>query len=69
MGRSDRLFRERLLKAMRAFQGRIRDPFADRENVDAFIAEQKEYQRKPYKKSGFRWPHLDMFEKAQEAAR
>ena len=56
----------RLLQAMRAFQRRIKDPFADQTNLDAFIAEQKEYQKKPYRKAGFRWPHLDMFEKVQE---
>ena len=56
----------RLLQAMRAFQRRIKDPFADQTNLDAFIAEQKEYQKKPYRKAAFRWPHLDMFEKVQE---
>ncbi|MDP6506730.1 MAG: sulfatase-like hydrolase/transferase, partial [Planctomycetota bacterium] len=60
--------RKRLHKAMREFQWRIKDPFADRENIATFISEQKEYQKKRYRKSGFRWPHLDMFEKAQRAA-
>ena len=58
----------RLLKAMQDFQHQIKDPFASRENIATFIAEQKEYQGKPYRKPGFRWPHLDMFEKAQEIA-
>lgn len=59
--------RHRLLKAMQNFQQEIKDPFASKENIDTFIAEQKEYLNKPYKKAGFRWPHLDMFEKIQEA--
>ena len=54
---------------MRDFQRFIKDPFADKKNVATFIAEQKEYLSKPYKKPGFRWPHLDMFKKAQEAPR
>lgn len=58
--------RQRLLKAMQKFQREIKDPFASKENIATFIAEQKEYQHKPYKKPGFRWPHLDMFAKAQE---
>ncbi len=64
-----REIKQQLLKAMRDFQHQIKDPFADRENIAAFLAEQKEYQTKPYKKPGFRWPHLDMFKKAQEANR
>lgn len=59
--------RERLLEAMQDFQREIKDPFASKENIAAFIAEQKEYQHKPYKKAGFRWPHLDMFEATQDA--
>jgi len=58
--------RQRLLKAMQQFQHEIKDPFASKENIATFIAEQKEYVNKPYKKSGFRWPHLDMFKSAQE---
>ena len=58
--------RQRLLRAMHRFQRRIGDPFADSKNIDAFIAEQKEYVDKPYKRSGFRWPHLEMFEAAQD---
>ena len=58
----------RLLKAMYDFQHRIKDPFASRENIATFIAEQKEYVSKPYRKPGFRWPHLDMFEKSQNVA-
>jgi N-sulfoglucosamine sulfohydrolase len=58
--------RQRLLKAMQEFQHEIKDPFASKENIATFIAEQKEYVNKPYKKSGFRWPHLDMFKNAQE---
>ena len=58
--------RERLQQAMKDFQREIKDPFAAREKISSFIAEQKEYQRKTYKKPGFRWPHLDMFESAQD---
>ncbi len=60
--------RQRLLKAMQDFQREIKDPFASKENIWTFIAEQKEHLRKPYKKAGFRWPHLKMFEAAQEVA-
>ena len=58
----------RLLKAMQAFQHQIKDPFASQENIAAFIAEQREYHGKPYRRAGFRWPHLDMFEQAQETS-
>ena len=58
--------RERLLQAMREFQQEINDPFADPENIATFIAEQKEYQSKRYKKPGFRWPHLDLFQEASQ---
>ena len=57
--------RERLLSAMREFQREIKDPFVDPGNLQRFIEEQKEYQTKPYKRAGFRWPHLDMFERTQ----
>ncbi len=50
---------------MKDFQREIKDPFADAENVATFIAEQKEYQSKPYKTPSFRWPHLSLFENAQ----
>ncbi|MDG1898199.1 MAG: sulfatase-like hydrolase/transferase [Fuerstiella sp.] len=60
--------RQRLLKAMQDFQREIKDPFASRENIATFIAEQKEYQSKPYKRPGFRWPHLDLFERAQQSS-
>lgn len=57
--------RRRLIQAMHEFQRRIKDPFADPDSITKFINEQKAYQRKPYKKPGFRWPHLDMFEESQ----
>lgn len=60
--------KQRLLKAMQDFQREIKDPFASQANVATFIAEQKEYQNKPYKRPGFRWPHLDLFKKAQETS-
>ena len=59
--------KERLLEAMRDFQRRIKDPFANADNIAAFLAEQKEYQEKSYRVSDFRWPHLDLFEQAQKA--
>ncbi len=58
--------KQRLLRAMQDFQREINDPFASRANTATFIAEQKEYLNKPYKQAGFRWPHLDLFEKAHE---
>ena len=60
--------RQRLLDAMQDFQNEIKDPFASKENIATFIAEQKEYLHKPYKKPGFRWPHLMMFENSQASA-
>ncbi len=60
--------RQRLLQAMHDFQREIKDPFASKENVATFIAEQKEYLTKRYKRPDFRWPHLDMFKKAQKAS-
>ena len=51
---------------MQRFQNRIKDPFAKVNNIKTFLTEQKEYQTKPYRKKGFRWPHLDMFAKAQK---
>lgn len=60
--------RERLIKTMHDFQREIKDPFADEANIETFIAEQKKHLSKPYKNAGFRWPHLDMFERAQAGA-
>jgi len=57
--------KERLIKAMREFQRRIKDPFADEDSIATFIAEQKEYQRKVYRKAGFRWPHRELFKRTQ----
>jgi N-sulfoglucosamine sulfohydrolase len=59
--------RQRLLKAMHDFQREIKDPFASKENIATFIAEQREYLTKPYKRPGFQWPHLGLFQKAQKA--
>lgn len=58
--------KQRLLDAMRDFQRSIKDPFADPKNIAQFLAEQKEYQHKPYKRPGFQWPHLKMVALAQE---
>ena len=57
--------KQRLLEVMHSFQNDIGDPFASTENLQTFIREQKEYQSKPYKRQGFRWPHLDLFEHSQ----
>jgi N-sulfoglucosamine sulfohydrolase len=58
----------RLLSAMREFQREIKDPFADKRNLAAFIDEQEEYQQEPYRNiADFRWPHLDLFEASQES--
>ena len=54
--------KNRLLQAMKEFQTDIKDPFIHAENIQTFIAEQKEFQSKPYKRRGFRWPHLDLFQ-------
>ncbi|MDA9858689.1 sulfatase-like hydrolase/transferase [Rubripirellula sp.] len=59
--------KQRLLTAMRHFQKQINDPFADPKNLWAFIDEQKEYQQKPYKIPGFRWPHLVLFGESSES--
>lgn len=59
--------RQRLSTAMHDFQIKIKDPFASKQNISTFITEQKSYRHKPYKKAGFRWPHLNMFEAAQNA--
>ncbi|MEJ6572919.1 MAG: sulfatase [Akkermansiaceae bacterium] len=57
--------KQELIAAMKAFQREIKDPFVDKENMDQFEAEQIEHQKINYrKKKGFRWPHLELFEKA-----
>jgi len=59
--------KQRLMNAMQEFQREIKDPFADKASIATFIAEQKDFQSKPYKKPNFRWPHLDLFRNAQES--
>ncbi len=59
--------RERLLAAMRKFQRDIKDPFADKDNLATFLAEQKEHLTKSYRKAGFRWSHLDIFKGRSES--
>jgi N-sulfoglucosamine sulfohydrolase len=57
--------KQELIAAMKAFQKEIKDPFLDKKNMDLFEAEQIEHQKINYKKKkGFRWPHLELFEKA-----
>ena len=56
-----------LLAAMRDFQKKIKDPFLHRQNLDLFQAEQMRHRTINYrKKDGFRWPHLDLFKKANQ---
>lgn len=58
--------KHRLVTAMRDFQLEINDPFVRPENIETFIAEQKEYATKRYKRPDFRWPHLKMFQRMQD---
>ncbi|MCB1233107.1 MAG: sulfatase [Verrucomicrobiae bacterium] len=52
----------RLVAALEAWQEQIRDPFSDRENVDAFVEEQLDYLDLRYRKQkDFRWRYLDTF--------
>jgi len=56
-----------LLAAMKAFQKEIKDPFLDRKNLDTFQKEQMAHRKINYRKQkGFRWPHLDLFKKANQ---
>ncbi len=57
--------RKELLEAMESFQREIGDPFLKKENRDRFQEEQLKHRVKmAYRKQkGFRWPHLEMFEK------
>jgi N-sulfoglucosamine sulfohydrolase len=63
--------REKLWKSMKDFQKEIKDPFYEKENIDKFIEEQKEYKDpKSYRGEGtedFSWPHLEMFRKSNES--
>lgn len=57
--------KKELIGAMKEFQREINDPFLDPKNLDRFEAEQIKYQKVNYRrKKGFRWPHLELFEKA-----
>ncbi len=54
----------RLTEALIDLQRRTRDPFLDRENVDAFVAEQMANRDLGYRrKKNFRWSYLDSFPK------
>ena len=56
---------ERLFRVMKAFQKEIKDPFYSKENMQTFQDEQKKHLKINYrKKAGFKWPHLDLFRKA-----
>ncbi len=56
--------KKELMAAMKEFQKEIKDPFVDKKNLDQFEAEQIKHQKINYRKKGFRWPHLEMFEEA-----
>ena len=60
--------KQQLLTAMRAFQKEIKDPFLERENLDFFQEEQMGYHGSTSyrKQKSFRWPHLKLFEQANE---
>jgi len=59
--------KDELIAAMKAFQKEIKDPFLDKNNLDAFQDEQLNHRKINYrKKKGFRWPHLKLFEKANK---
>jgi len=59
--------KQELIAAMKSFQKEINDPFLDKKNLDIFEAEQTKHQKINYrKKKGFRWPHLELFEKANQ---
>ena len=54
----------RLIAALQDWQKQTRDPFLDRANVDAFVAEQLANRDLGYrKKKAFRWTYLDAFAK------
>ncbi|BDS08560.1 heparan N-sulfatase [Oceaniferula spumae] len=57
--------KNRLLTAMKTFQKEIKDPFLDKTNLDIFQEEQLKHRKINYRKTkGFRWPHLKLFEDA-----
>lgn len=58
--------KQELVMAMKAFQREIKDPFLDKKNMDQFEQEQIKHQKIKYRKSGFRWPHLKLFEEANQ---
>ena len=52
---------------MKEFQKSIKDPFYSKDALNTFQQEQKDYLKVNYKrKAKFRWPHLDLFKKANE---
>ena len=60
----------RLIAALQQWQERTRDPFLDRENVDAFVEEQLANRDLGYRKNqAFRWSYLDAFPKWRDARR
>lgn len=58
--------KDELIAAMQSFQREIKDPFVDKKNLDQFEAEQIKHQKVKYRKKGFRWPHLELFEEANK---
>ncbi len=62
--------RQRLIAALEDWQRRTRDPFSDRENVDAYVEEQLDYLDLRYRKQkDFRWTYLETFAAWREAAK
>ncbi|MFD2160212.1 sulfatase [Rubritalea tangerina] len=58
--------KSRLIAEMKKFQTEIKDPLGDKKNLDAFQDEQIKHQKIKYRKKGFVWPHLKMFEEANK---
>jgi N-sulfoglucosamine sulfohydrolase len=59
--------RDRLVEALTDWQKRTRDPFIERANVDAYVAEQLANWEMAYRKDkDFRWSYLDAFAKWRE---
>ncbi len=61
--------RDRLVAALKNWQRDTRDPFLDRANVDAFVAEQLANRDLRYRKQkNFKWSYLDTFPKWKKEA-
>ncbi len=61
--------KSRLIAALEDWQRRIRDPFLDPANVEAFVLEQLAHRDLGYRKEpGFRWSYLTTFPAWRERA-